>query len=54
MTRLTRMPSLAKTRDGGLKKGDGALLALVGPDLNESDARGIVAWTNSQPRQYGG
>ncbi|MER8899639.1 hypothetical protein [Mesorhizobium sp. M0676] len=27
--------------DGGLEEGDGALLALAGHDLNESDARGI-------------
>ena len=35
-------PRLCVVGDGGLEEGDGALLPLVGQDLREGDARGIV------------
>ena len=35
-------PKVGKISNGGLKEGDGALLALVGHDLHERDARSIV------------
>ena len=42
MTRATVTPRLCVVGDGGLEEGDGALLPLVGQDLREGEARGVV------------
>ena len=42
MTRSDRDAEACVVGDGGLEEGDGALLFLVGQDLREGDARGVV------------
>ena len=42
MTRATADAEAGIVGQGGLQEGDGAVLALVGQDLCEGDARGVV------------
>ena len=51
MTRSDRDAEAVVIGEGGLEEGDGALLLLVGQDLEKAmrEASSMQTWTNSQP-----